>query len=358
MSMVSVKQGTRTWSPAEQASSFKPDGAQNLGATDRARATGDEAVGDVLNKVADANYVDPAKTRKVGNNQLDKDAFLKLMLAQMKHQDPTKPMESHEMAAQLAQFTSLEQLNNINMTLEGMKNAQAPAAGYQALNFIGKRVAGDSSKIARSAGDSNHEVSFQLMSDAAKAKLTIKDADGKTIKVLEHANLKKGDNSVRWNGLSEDGVAARPGEYKVTVEAFGATGGKVYAKTEFDGKITGVNYTGQGPVLLVGARTIRLQDVKKIMEDDAPSPKPLPPAEAAGAGGGPLAGALEAANAHATAAAGRAAYLGPQQAEENVPVAEEAPAQGGILNDVAMSREMLDRVAKAKGSPGDRIKAE
>ena len=350
MAMVSVKQGTRTWSPSAQTTSAKPETVQNLSAGDKARALGNENIGDVLNKVADPNYVDPAKTRKVGNNQLDKDAFLKLMLAQMKHQDPTKPMESHEMAAQLAQFTSLEQLNNINMTLESMKNSQAPTAGYQALNFIGKRVTGDSSKITRSAGDTNHDVNFQLMGDAVKIKVSIKDADGKTVKVLERGMLKKGENSVRWNGLSEDGMASRPGEYKVTVEGSNPTGGKVFAKTEFDGKITGVNFTGQGPVLLVGTQTIKLQDVKKIVEEAAPGADPTASAAAA------IAESKSAATSTALAmmgtAAGRAAYPAPPPppppVDENLPAAEEPPNQGNIMNDVAMSHEVMDKLSNPK----------
>jgi flagellar basal-body rod modification protein FlgD len=418
MSVMSVKQGTRTWSPAEQASSLKGDNAQSLGAPDRDKALGGQNLGEVLNKVADANYVDPAKTRKVGNNQLDKDAFLKLMLAQMKHQDPTNPMQSHEMAAQLAQFTSLEQLNNINTTLEGMKQSQAPAVGYQALNFIGKRVAGDSSRLARVAGDTNHDVNFQLLGDAAKVRVTLKDADGNTVRKLELPGMKKGENSIRWNGLSEEGVAARPGEYRVAIEAFSATGGKVFAKTEFDGKITGINYTGQGPVLMVGTQTIRLQDVKKIVEDDAkggtsgpgaggplsaagaaaplasgapaasasaaPGPSPAAGALAPSAGSGaPAPGAteqamaiasakdaaaatalamaggkagapapaIEAANAQASVAAGRAAYpaSAASQLAENVPPAEEPPpAQGNILDTVAMSREVMNKITNPK----------
>lgn len=338
MAMVNVKQGTRTWSPAEQTSALKADKAQTLSTPDQERALGGENLGDVLNKVADANWVDPAKSRKVGNSQLDKDAFLKLMLAQMKNQDPTKPMESHEMAAQLAQFTSLEQLNNINSTLEGMKQSQAPAVGYQALNFIGKRVAGDSSKISRAAGDTKHDVSFQLLGDATKVKLTVKDAEGKPVKTLEFGNLKKGENSAQWNGVSGDGTAARPGEYRVTIEATGPTGQKVYAKTEFDGKITGVNYTSQGPVLLVGTQTVKLQDVKKIIEDSAPG-TPAPVGNAI-----PAAPAVDAAKAQSTSAAGRAAY---QVRDENVPPAEEPPPQGNIMNDVAMSREVIGQIEKA-----------
>ncbi len=53
------------------------------------------------------------KQKPVGNQNLDKMAFLKLLVAQLQHQDPLNPMEDTEFVSQLAQFTSLETLNNI-----------------------------------------------------------------------------------------------------------------------------------------------------------------------------------------------------------------------------------------------------
>lgn len=268
---MNVKGGTQTWSKAEQLSSLKSDPSKTLSATNMQEALGSEqSVGDILNKVADPNFVETKKVRRPGNSNLDKDAFLKLMLTQMKYQDPTNPMQNHEMAAQLAQFTTLEQLNNINGTLESMKNQAQPTTNYQALNFIGKKVSGDSSKLVRSAGDKMHDFNFELMNDAKEVTVEVKDAEGTTIRKLSAKNLKKGQNNIPWNGLTEDGEAARPGEYKFVVEGKSTAGTKVLAKTTFDGKITGLNFAKDGPILMVGTQTVRMSDVKKIYE---PSPE-------------------------------------------------------------------------------------
>src|SRR5690606_22005598 len=109
--MISIKGGTQTWSNAEQQSSLRGDGTQNMSAADREKILGDKDLGEYLNKIADPNWIDPKKARQVGGTELDKDAFLKLFLAQLKNQDPMNTMDSHELAAQLAQFTSLEKLN-------------------------------------------------------------------------------------------------------------------------------------------------------------------------------------------------------------------------------------------------------
>ena len=294
MTMMGVKRGTNAFSSAKQDTNFRDEKAENTGADEFKKAFGDQALGDVANKVADKNYVDPSKKlRAVGNNQMDKDAFFKMMLAQMKHQDPTNPMQSHEMAAQLAQFTSLEQLNNIHQVLGDMAKKQEPVSNYQALNLIGKKISGDSSKLTRTAGDTKHDLNFELMGDAAKATITVKNADGGIVKKVEIGQLKKGANSLEWNGLGDDGMPARPGEYHMSIEARSDTGTKVYAKTSFDGRITGLNYTPEGPILIVGKQTIKLSDVKKIEEAgpmDMNQGQPLGAAAAGGAAAGAAGG--------------------------------------------------------------------
>lgn len=265
--MISVKGGTKTWSEATQQSSLKSDGLKQLSSTEKAEQFGGEDVGAILNKLSDPNWVDPAKkARQVGKNQLDKDAFLNLLLTQMKNQDPTNPMKSHEMAAQLAQFTSLEKLTGINDGIDNLAKAQTPNQNYEALNFIGKIVAGDGAKVLHTNQEDGHDIKFSLMNDAQTAKLNIKDANGELIRTLTVNTLKAGKNEVYWNGSLEDGTQARPGEYMVEIEAIGSNGAKLHAETKFEGKITGVNFTSSGPVLMLGKQQISMADVTKIVD--------------------------------------------------------------------------------------------
>lgn len=272
MSVMGIKRGTQSWSENKSDQAALRQGANKdlpsantAAAGDFQKAYGNQAMGDVLNKIADPNWVDPARrVRTTGNNELDKDAFFKLMLTQMKNQDPTNPMQSHEMAAQLAQFSSLEQLNNIGSGIENLAKAQNGHGNFGALAFIGKRVSGDASKVSRSAGDTEHGFNFTLSGDTAKAKVTIKDATGKAVRTLELGAMAKGSNSVKWNGLMDDGLPARPGEYKFSIEANASNGGKVFAQSSFEGRISGVDFTPQGPMVIVNGQSIRLSDVKKI----------------------------------------------------------------------------------------------
>lgn len=338
--MINVKRGTQTWSTADQTASLRsaPTPSQPLvkttSASDMEKAFGEQAVGDVLNKLADPNWVDPAKKmRATGNDQLDKDAFFKLMLAQMKNQDPTSPMESHQMAAQLAQFSSLESLQNINTGIESLQKTQSGDSQFGALGLIGKVVSGDAAKLYRSQGDKQHALQFSIAQDAQKANAVIKDLDGRVIRKLELGSLKKGTNSVEWNGLMDDGLPARAGEYKVTIEAVGASGAKLAVNTGFSGRISGVDFTPQGPMVIVNGKAVRLSEIKKIEDpsvattetrphSSSNSPKGVAPLEVPGA-----------------------------------PEAASAPALGGItLDEVPMASGLMAKV-QSELSP-DRPKQE
>ncbi len=244
----------------------KDSGIRTQSATEMQKM-GEDNVGDVLNKIADPQWVDPSKKiRAVGDKNLDKDAFMKLMLTQMKHQDPTNPMQAHEMASQLAAFSSVEQLQNLNSTMEGLKKAQAPMQQFEALNLIGKSVAGDSAQLARVKGDTSHSFQYRLQKDAEDISLSVKNSQGEVVRKFTVKQQKAGPNSIEWNGQDERGIEQPPGDYTLTIDAKDKLGQRVGTETQFDGVITGVNYTGEGPLLLVGNRTIKFSDVRKIVD--------------------------------------------------------------------------------------------
>ncbi len=225
---------------------------------------GDKSLSQVLNEVADPNFkANKRQVNGVGNPEMGKDAFFKLMLTQLKQQDPTNPLKSHEMAAQLAQFSSVEQLSNMNETLTKMSQGGNEQGKYDVLNLIGKTVSGDSSQIDRLKGDKDHAIEFNLPKAADNAVVQIKDDKGQVIKKYELKDLKEGKNQVVWNGLHNDGKEARVGHYMVDVSAT-SQGQKVVADTKFSGPVDGVQFTSKGPVLMVDGKSLNLKDVKKI----------------------------------------------------------------------------------------------
>ena len=325
--MMGIKRDTKTFSTSPQNETTKSEGANNLSAQDMAKLSGED-VGDLLNKVSDPNWVDPSKkARAVGSDKMDKDAFMKMMLAQMKNQDPTNPLKSHEMAAQLAQFSQLEQLQNVNTTLEQMKMAQKPSETYQSLNFIGKSVAGDAARIYRGKGDKNHDFNFTLPEDAKEVSIKVRNSQGDIVRAVKLPNMRKGENSWSWNGQTENGTTTPVGDYQLLVEAKAAGAGdkKLSVKTDFDGVITGVNYTPEGPVLLVGNQSIKLKDVRKIV-DPATQKKDQ------------NAQKVQSPDLKKLSAASENEVKG----AEEVPIGAEQP----IMEQVGLSREMMNKLEK------------
>lgn len=266
MSTMGVKIGTKTWSDRPEGSTPDRSGGFSL-TPEEQKALGEKDLGSVLNKVADPNWIDPSKkNRGVGNDKLDKDAFFKLMLTQLKSQDPTNPLKSHEMAAQLAQFSSLEQMTNINQTLAEMKNAQKPVENFHSLNLIGKTVAGDSSKLTRTQFDKEHDFKFNLPVAAQEVEVKVRNSDGEVIRTYKQKEMKAGANQITWNGENENGQKMQPGEYDFIVEAKNAAGQKIAVRTQFEGQITGISFSSDGPILQVGNQSIKFSDVSKITD--------------------------------------------------------------------------------------------
>lgn len=263
-----VKAGTKTWKDPQLA---EPDlkqqqNTRNLSQAEK-DALGTEDIGAALNKMADPNYVDPSKKmRGVGDSKMDKDAFFKLMIAQLKNQDPTNPLKNHEMAAQLAQFSGLEQMSNVNTTLKEMKEANKPIEQFQALNMIGKEISGDSAKITRSDLDKTHEVKFNLPADTKDTEVKIYNAKKEVVRTMKFPQLKAGENKFEWNGEDEKGNKAKAGEYKVQIEATGTAGQKLNVKTDFTGVVTGMSFSPEGPVLQVGKQNVRLKDIRQFSD--------------------------------------------------------------------------------------------
>ena len=324
--MISIKGGTQTFSDSVQTSSLKADAQNNISAGDKEKFFGDKNLGDILNKVADPNWVNP-KARKVGpKGEMDKDAFMKLFLAQLKNQDPTQPRDSHELAAQLAQFTSLEKLNNINDNISKMAGAQNPKNNFDALQFIGKQVSGDSSKILRVEETESHDVRYKLPKDATEVVATVKDARGQEVRKLTFADVKSGKNEFSWNGKNEDGRSVPKGEYKIVLEAKDNSGKKIFAETKFEGKISGVNFTPSGPLLLIGNQKVHMSDISKIVNP--------------------------AINSQGASAHQKTSPVKNKVQATSVTGATESQTKAapqGLMNDIGMSREMINKITKLAG---------
>lgn len=217
-----------------------------------------------------------AKRAKDGKakNELGKDDFMKLMSAQLKHQDPISPMKNQEMAAQLAQFSALEQMMNVNQNLEKMAAGQKPSEHMIAASLIGKRVTTDTQHISLEK-DGQPEIPFDVPADAKQVSLAVVDAKGEVVRELELGEMKQGKQSVRWDGKNKSGMPQPKGEYTYKITGLDVEGKPMNFSGDSSGIVTGVSFEAGKSMLHVDGKKIPIEKIGKI-EADMPKAGAVP----------------------------------------------------------------------------------
>lgn len=195
---------------------------------------------------------------------LGRDDFLKLFLAQLNNQDPLSPMDATGMSAQLAQFSSLEQLFNVNENLSSLKDIQDQNTELLSLNYIGKEIVAEGNQVWLATGKSCGGI-FMLENNA-DCQLTIMDQDGKSVKKIDLKSLTAGEHSFSWDGKNDAGELMSPGAYKFEVVALNATGEQQEVSTRTIGQVTKVQFNENKPFLYVGNIAFMLEQVISIKD--------------------------------------------------------------------------------------------
>jgi len=194
--------------------------------------------------------------------KLGRDDFLKIFLTQLQYQDPLNPMEGTEFTAQLAQFSSLEQLFNVNDNLTKIKSVQDSEARFQALGLIGKQIKarGDTITVQEGGGGTG---AFSI-DGRADCTVVIEDQAGNAIRKIPLGQLDAGRHDFTWDGRDEAGTEVPPGSYTFSVLALDETGQGIPADTFISGTVTKVNIEGEIPVLYVGDIAVDLSDISEV----------------------------------------------------------------------------------------------
>lgn len=198
---------------------------------------------------------------------LGKDAFLKLLIAQLRNQNPLNPVQGTDFIAQTAQFSSLEQLQQINQSLAQLaaSSAGADRASLDAVlasGYIGKVVTANGTLIEQ-GGSSPATLRFQLPS-VALVEIQVRDLQGTLVRTLTLGAQPAGQGQLAFDGLGDDGQPLPPGRYLYKVVATDAAGGSVAGVSTASGQVTGVSFEGTEPMLMVNGRLIPLGAVSQV----------------------------------------------------------------------------------------------
>lgn len=202
-----------------------------------------------------------AKEATTNRNGMGRDAFLRLLVTQLKNQDPLSPLQPHEFAAQLAQFTSVEQLEKVNAGLSAMSDAGALATLVGKTTFgatlIGKHVvaAGDRVVVPSSGSAS---VRVEVGAGGGEATLRLVDENGREVARRELGSLGAGRQTIT---LPPDVPA---GTWRYAIDVAGADGEPVPVQTYSAGDVQGVFFRNGQIVLGLGGVEVPLDDVTEI----------------------------------------------------------------------------------------------
>lgn len=195
--------------------------------------------------------------------ELGQDAFLKLMTAQMQHQDPFKPMESGEFLGQIAQFSTVSGIQGMQASLAGLSTALTSNQTLQAANLVGRgvMVEGKEAYLFSEGGISG---TAQLQASGSMS-VEITDASGQVIRHMELGSKPAGDASFTWDGLDDAGNRVAEGAYGVSAELMNADGTKAVT-TQVMGMVSSVSLGSAGVSLnLYGMDPVALSAVREII---------------------------------------------------------------------------------------------
>lgn len=202
-----------------------------------------------------------------GTQAMGKDDFLKLLVTQLQNQDPLNPSDPTEFTAQLAQFSSLEQLFAVNDSLTQLASSKTDMERLSALSLLGREVTADGGTFR--LGKEGATLGYRLEASAKEVAVNVLDAAGKAVASIPAKETGAGEHFFEWDGKNQYGEAVNPGEYSLVVTA---TAGKdkdgkaetVPASALVRGTVTGVEMSSSGSVLVSTAGDFQLKDIVRV----------------------------------------------------------------------------------------------
>ncbi len=191
---------------------------------------------------------------------LGKDDFLRLLTTQLQYQDPMDPMSNTEFVAQMAQFSSLEQLQNMNSAITQLATQLSGNGLASAAPLLGQQVTLNGSSLTL-PGTGSVSLTYALPASAASVAIQVLDGTGTTVRTLAAGAQTGGSHTIGFDGLDDTGQRLAAGTYTYRVQALDAHGETISGAVTGGGRVTGINMEGGQPVLAIGNQRVPLSFV-------------------------------------------------------------------------------------------------
>ncbi len=204
-----------------------------------------------MTTISNTNAATTTTTTAATKSQtLGQSDFLTLLVAQLKNQDPLNPSDATEFTSQLAQYSQLEQLFNLNDSMAGLTTAQNNSERLSSLSLIGQEVVVEDSTFT--LDDQAVEIGYKVDGVATDITLQIQNSDGKTVATLAASDLSEGNHFLTWNGQDADGNMLTPGTYTITASATNSEGTSATVSPLVRAEVTGIDLSGTEAKIVTG----------------------------------------------------------------------------------------------------------
>lgn len=210
------------------------------------------------------NKADTSKAK--ANDELGQDAFLELMTAQLRFQDPLSPMENGDFLAQMAQFGTVSGINDLNASFSSMSASLQGNQALQASTMVGRNVLVPGNE-AMLGTEGNIHAAVELEQPASKVIINIEDNLGQLVQRIDLGRQQSGLHEFSWDGIKSDGMRANAGSYNITAEVHQGdevSAGEMLTTVQVESVTLGQG--GQELTLTVsGLGDISMSQIRKIM---------------------------------------------------------------------------------------------
>ena len=220
-----------------------------------------DSINTISSSTTDGMVVNP-------NSELGKDDFLKLLITELQYQDPTDPTDSDKILDQTSQLASLEAQQNTNKALEELTSSFKQSKDFSAVSSIGKYAKLDTTiKLTENSDGTMNPVTFTLdfAEDIKSGDIQIYDEQNNLVKTMKIDENTKGQHSYIWEGLTDAGEKAKPGDYKIVAKYINPDG--VTLDADFGSyKIDSVKFDGGKTYLKLNGSFVDFANVQEIFQ--------------------------------------------------------------------------------------------
>ncbi len=209
--------------------------------------------------------VDKAATQK--KQSLGQEQFLKLLTTQLTHQDPMKPMENGEFLGQMAQFSTVSGIQELQASFKDFANSISSDQALQAASLVGRFVSAPSETALLSAGETvSGDFELPATSNAVSVRI-INPQTGQVVRTMDLGTQSTGKVEFEWDGMDQNGQFANPGVYKIEAQAQ-IDGKNTQLATNIKSQVQSVTM-GSGStglqVNLAGVGSVKFNQLKQIL---------------------------------------------------------------------------------------------